>query len=167
MKTDRTLYSFGAEYQGDPSLMHRRADIVHSAALLLEKSNLVKYEQSSGELTPTALGRISSYYRVRYDSMGTYNEHLRSSMSTGQLIRVLALSEEFKRVPVLQEEKVELAQLMERAPTPVKESIDDPAAKINVLLQAYMSHQKVECKFFCYAFHLPSLTILNSAGFTR
>lgn len=34
-----------------------------------------------------------------------------------------------------QEEKLELAKLIERVPIPVKESLDEPTAKINVLLQ--------------------------------
>lgn len=34
-----------------------------------------------------------------------------------------------------EEEKLELAKLIDRVPVPVKEGLDDPAAKINVLLQ--------------------------------
>lgn len=37
--------------------------------------------------------------------------------------------------PPCQEEKLELAKLIERVPIPVKESLDEPTAKINVLLQ--------------------------------
>ena len=36
---------------------------------------------------------------------------------------------------VRDEEKLELAKLVERVPIPVKESLDEPTAKINVLLQ--------------------------------
>ena len=36
---------------------------------------------------------------------------------------------------VRDEEKLELAKLLDRVPIPVKESLDEPAAKINVLLQ--------------------------------
>jgi pre-mRNA-splicing helicase BRR2 len=36
---------------------------------------------------------------------------------------------------VREEEKLELAKLIDRVPIPVKESLDEPAAKINVLLQ--------------------------------
>jgi pre-mRNA-splicing helicase BRR2 len=42
------------------------------------------------------------------------------------------------------QEKLELAKLLERVPIPVKESVDEPAAKINVLLQAYISQLKLE-----------------------
>ena len=45
---------------------------------------------------------------------------------------------------VRQEEKVELAKLLERVPIPVKESVEEPAAKINVLLQAYISQLKLD-----------------------
>lgn len=36
---------------------------------------------------------------------------------------------------VRDEEKLELAKLVERVPIPVKESLDEPTAKVNVLLQ--------------------------------
>lgn len=39
---------------------------------------------------------------------------------------------------------MELAKLVERVPFPVKESIEEPSAKINVLLQAYISNLKLE-----------------------
>ena len=50
--------------------------------------------------------------------------------------RASSLSEEFKYMVVREEEKMELAKLLERVPIPVKESLDEPTAKINVLLQA-------------------------------
>jgi pre-mRNA-splicing helicase BRR2 len=34
--------------------------------------------------------------------------------------------------------------LLERVPIPVKEGVEEPAAKINVLLQAYISQLKLE-----------------------
>ena len=43
-----------------------------------------------------------------------------------------------------EQEKLELGKLLERVPIPVKESVEEPAAKINVLLQAYISQLKLE-----------------------
>jgi len=65
-------------------------------------------------------------------------------MTTIELFRVFALSKEFKLLPVRQEEKLELGKLLERVPIPVKEGVEEPAAKINVLLQAYISGLKLE-----------------------
>jgi pre-mRNA-splicing helicase BRR2 len=39
---------------------------------------------------------------------------------------------------------LELGKLLERVPIPVKEGVEEPAAKINVLLQAYISSLKME-----------------------
>ncbi|KIJ55099.1 hypothetical protein M422DRAFT_219656 [Sphaerobolus stellatus SS14] len=140
-----TLYSVTVDYQDDdPLLVQKRSDIIHSAAVLLEKCNLVKYERHSGKFQSTELGRIASHYYVTYNSMATYNQHLRPTMNMLELFRVFALSNEFKLIPVRQDEKVELGKLLEKVPIPVKESVDEPAAKINVLLQAFISQLKLD-----------------------
>lgn len=95
------LYGVGADYQEDDlGLIQKRADIAHSAAVLLEKCQLIKYDRQSGRFTSTELGRIASYYYVTYNSMMVYNQHLRSTMSMIELFRVFALSNEFKLLPV-------------------------------------------------------------------
>jgi pre-mRNA-splicing helicase BRR2 len=98
------LYYVSADYQeDDPSFVQKRADIIHSAAALLEKCNLVKYERASGRFQSTELGRIASHYYVTYNSISVYNQHLRPTMSQLELFRVFALSNEFKLIPVRQE----------------------------------------------------------------
>ncbi|KAI6134777.1 putative RNA helicase [Pisolithus croceorrhizus] len=138
------LYGVGVDYQDDEELVQKRADVIHSAAVILEKCHLIKYERASGRFQSTELGRIASHYYITHSSMATYNQHLRPTMSTLELFRVFALSNEFKLLPVRQEEKLELGKLLERVPIPVKEGVDEPAAKINVLLQAYISQLKLE-----------------------
>ncbi|CAL1708451.1 unnamed protein product [Somion occarium] len=145
MLKDPVLYSVGIDYlEGDPALVQKRADIVHTAAAMLEKCYLIKYERSTGRFQSTELGRIASHYYVTYNSMATYNQHLRPTMHHLELFRVFALSNEFKLLPVRQDEKLELAKLLERVPVPVKETVEEPAAKINVLLQAFISGLKLE-----------------------
>lgn len=141
------LYGVGVDYQDDDALVQKRADIVHSAAAILEKCLLIKYERTSGRFQSTELGRIASHYYIAHSSMATYNQHLRPTMSMLELFRVFALSNEFKLLPVRQEEKIELGKLLERVPIPVKEGVDEPAAKINVLLQAYISQLKLEGEY--------------------
>ena len=111
--------------------------------MLLEKGGLVRYDRNTGIFQSTDLGRIASHYYVTYSSMSIYNKHLKPNMSMIDLFRVFALSNEFKLIPVRQEEKLELAKLIERVPIPVKENVDEPIAKINVLLQAYISQLKL------------------------
>lgn len=138
------LYSVGTDYENDEALEQRRVDLIHSAATVLEKANLVKYEKKTGRLQSTELGRIASHYYITHSSMSTYNYHLQPMVSTIELFRIFALSDEFKYIPVRQDEKLELAKLLGRVPIPVKESIEEPHAKINVLLQAYISRLKLE-----------------------
>ncbi|KAJ5157620.1 uncharacterized protein N7482_008720 [Penicillium canariense] len=138
------LYSVGADYENDDALEQKRVDLIHSAATVLERAGLVKYEKKTGRLQSTELGRISSHYYIGHNSMLTYAQHLQPSITTIELFRIFALSDEFKYIPVRQDEKLELGKLLGRVPVPVKETIDEPHAKINVLLQAYISRLKLE-----------------------
>lgn len=138
------LYSVGAEYEDDNALEQKRVDLVHSAATVLERSSLVKYEKKTGKLQATELGRIASHYYITHTSMLTYNHHIQPMITPIELFRVFSLSDEFKFIPVRQDEKLELAKLLGRVPIPVKESIEEPHCKINVLLQAYISRLKLE-----------------------
>lgn len=111
--------------------------------MLLEKGGLVRYDRATGVFQSTDLGRIASHYYVTYSSMSVYNKHLKPNLAMIDLFRVFALSNEFKLIPVRQEEKLELAKLLERVPIPVKEGVDEPVSKVNVLLQAYISQLKL------------------------
>jgi pre-mRNA-splicing helicase BRR2 len=138
------LYQVGADYEDDDALEQKRVDLIHSAAVVLERSSLVKYDKKTGRLQPTELGRIASHYYITHSSMLTYNHHIQPSITPIELFRIFALSDEFKFIPVRQDERLELAKLLGRVPIPVKESIEEPHAKINVLLQAYISRLKLE-----------------------
>lgn len=117
---------------------------IHSAANILDRNNLIKYDRKSGYFQVTDLGRIASYYYITHGTISTYNEYLKPTMGDIELCRLFSLSEEFKYVTVRQDEKMELAKLLDRVPIPVKESLEEPSAKINVLLQAYISQLKLE-----------------------
>merc|ERR1719376_1629505 len=69
---------------------------------------------------------------------------MKSTLSEIELFRVFSQSGEFKNLGVREEEKLELQKLMERVPIPIKEGVEDPSAKVNILLQAYISQLKLE-----------------------
>ncbi|KAJ3286172.1 DEIH-box ATPase [Borealophlyctis nickersoniae] len=145
MLRNGTLYGVAPdEHDDDPYLVQKRVDLIHSAAIVLDKCNLIKYDKKTGKFQVTELGRIASHYYISHTSMSMYNQHLKPTMTLIDLFRVFALSDEFKFIPVREEEKLELAKMLERVPIPVKESIEEPTAKINVLLQAYISQLKLE-----------------------
>uniref|UniRef100_A0A670Z821 U5 small nuclear ribonucleoprotein 200 kDa helicase n=1 Tax=Pseudonaja textilis TaxID=8673 RepID=A0A670Z821_PSETE len=111
------------DMKGDPLLDQRRLDLVHTAALMLDKNNLVKYDKKTGNFQVTELGRIASHYYITNDTIQTYNQLLKPTLSEIELFRVFSLSSEFKNITVREP----------RLETP-----------INVLLQAFISQLKLE-----------------------
>ncbi|GJR72085.1 DExH-box ATP-dependent RNA helicase DExH12-like protein [Tanacetum coccineum] len=145
MSQNPTLYGLPADVLNTDNLLKDTgADLVHSAATILDKNRLVKYDRKSGYFHVTDLGRVASYYYISHGTIATYNEHLKPTMGDIELCWLFSLSEEFKYVTVRQDEKMELAKLLDRVPIPIKEGLEEPSAKINVLLQAYISQLKLE-----------------------
>jgi len=128
----------------DAVLLQRRRDLVHSAAMILDKHNLIKYDRKTGSFHTTVMGRVASHYYVSHDSIHVFNEYLKPSMSDIEIFRLFSLSGEFKQIHVREEEKLELGKLVPRVPIPIKEGVDEPSAKVNVLLQAYISRLKLD-----------------------
>lgn len=130
--------------QEDPTLKRRRMDLAHTAASILEKNHLIRYDRKSGSLQATPLGRVASQFYISHVSMAVYSRHMRPNMSDIELLRLFALSGEFTHITVREEEKLELAKLAGKVPIPVKESPNEPTAKVNILLQAYISRLKLD-----------------------
>jgi pre-mRNA-splicing helicase BRR2 len=76
------------------------------------------------------------------------------------LFRLFSLSSEFKQIPIREEEKKEIEKLMLKVPIPIKGAFDEPASKINILLQAYISEFKLDG----YAIASDMVYIAQSAG---
>ena len=68
----------------------------------------------------TELGRIASHFYLTHQTVQTYNQLLKPTLSEIELFRVFSLSGEFRNVGVREEEKLELSKLMERVPVPIK-----------------------------------------------
>uniref|UniRef100_A0A8C7QQM5 U5 small nuclear ribonucleoprotein 200 kDa helicase n=1 Tax=Oncorhynchus mykiss TaxID=8022 RepID=A0A8C7QQM5_ONCMY len=137
MLRNPTLYGVSHDDRSsDPLLERRRMDLIHTAANVLDKNSLVKYDKRTGafQVHTYKLMCIIDYI------LGNF---LHPSLKI-ELFRVFSLSSEFRNITVREEEKLELQKLLERVPIPVKESIEEPSAKINVLLQAYISQLKLE-----------------------
>ncbi|BFY98347.1 hypothetical protein BsWGS_01387 [Bradybaena similaris] len=161
MLRNPTLYGVSHDaLKEDPLLQQRRKDLVHTAACMLDKNGLLKYDRKTGHFLSSELGRIASHYYITNESMATYNQLMKPTLSEIELFRVFSLSSEFKYLTVREEEKLELLKLLERVPIPIKESIEEPSAKVNVLLQAYISQLKLEG----FALMVDMVYITQSAG---
>lgn len=142
IRVESSPKSYG--YDGFSGLDSFLVDVLHSAAIVLDKHGLVKYDKKLGIFTMTSLGQVASTYYIRPESISVYNEHIKPYMGPIDLLKVFGLSYEFKYIPVREEEKQEIAKLMEKVPYPIKGSMDEPASKMNVLLQCYISKLKLD-----------------------
>lgn len=124
----------------DEAMFNRRLDsLAHSALIELDKYALVRYERRSGAIKSTPLGRIASLYYLKPPSVKIYIDNMKAELSDSDLLKVFSASAEFKYIPVRDEEKVELASLMEKVPIPVRGHGEDGTSKVAVLLQSYIS----------------------------
>lgn len=76
--------------------------------------------------------------------MAIYNTNLKSNCGLIELLRVFAMSIEFKYLVVREEEKNELKKLVETVPVPIKGAIEEVTTKISALLQAHISRLQLE-----------------------
>uniref|UniRef100_A0A674I4Y8 Activating signal cointegrator 1 complex subunit 3 n=1 Tax=Terrapene triunguis TaxID=2587831 RepID=A0A674I4Y8_9SAUR len=144
------------DLKGDPLLDQRRLDLVHTAALMLDKNNLVKYDKKTGNFQVTELGRIASHYYITNETVQTYNQLLKPTLSEIELFRVFSLSSEFKNITV---REVRLWDALGRGLGQAAEVLPGSSLLypgglpgwfpwfrgiINVLLQAFISQLKLE-----------------------
>ncbi|CDR96330.1 U5 small nuclear ribonucleoprotein [Babesia bigemina] len=117
----------------------RLESLAHSALIELDKYALIRYERRSGAIKSTPLGRIASLYYLKPPSVKTYVDNMKADLSDSDILKVFSASAEFKYIPVRDEEKVELAGLMEKVPIPVRGQGQEGTSKVAVLLQSYIS----------------------------
>jgi hypothetical protein len=77
-------------------VQNRRKDLVHSAALQLDRDALIRYDRKSGSFQATDLGRIASQYYVTHTTLREFNEHLKPTMGEIELLKIFCLADEFK-----------------------------------------------------------------------
>ncbi|KAG5482202.1 hypothetical protein CUR178_06061 [Leishmania enriettii] len=128
----------------DPLLLHHLANIVHTAFEELKQSKMAEYDARARKVVGTAYGRIASFCYITATSMATYLSLMSNAMQDVELFRVFASSSEFANIGVRAEEQAQLKELLECAPVAVRESRYTPLAKINILLQCYISQKGLE-----------------------
>lgn len=109
MRRNPDLYGVEPDvFANDPSLIQMRMNLVHTAALKLQKAGMLKYDRKSGLLLSTSIGKVASHFYIKCDSMQVYNDELKPHMGTIDIFRLFALSKEFENIPIRENEKVEL-----------------------------------------------------------
>eukprot|EP00887_Chlorella_sp_A99_P000213 scaffold13.g213.t1 len=99
------------ELSADPRLDGHRRKLITEAARQLEASKMARFDERSGNLYVTELGRVASHFYIRHDSINVFNEMLKPHMSEADVLAMIARSSEFENLAMRDEELPELDTL--------------------------------------------------------
>jgi len=88
------------ELRDDPELLAKRRELIVHAARKLDEARMVRFQEETGYLNITDLGRVASHFYIKYESVGTFNEYFRAQMTEAEIIAMIAKSQEFDNIKV-------------------------------------------------------------------
>lgn len=134
-----------AEIRDDPRLVQRRRKLVIDAARTLQESQMIIFNETTEELRAKDIGRIASQYYVLHTSIQIFNTMMSPQATEADVLKMIAMSGEFGGIQSRDNEHVELLRLRDEAANcEIAGGIDSSHAKINILLQSYISRAHVE-----------------------
>lgn len=139
---------YGCSYQDvadDRTLSRKRRELITCAARNLDKAKMIRFNERTGDLNVTDLGRTASHFYIKYDTVEIFNEQLQQVMNEPQILSMMSMAQEFQQLKVRDEELIELDELVE-------ENCEVAAAggpanihgKVNILMQTYLSRGQVK-----------------------
>ncbi|KAJ1667675.1 activating signal cointegrator 1 complex subunit 3 [Coemansia sp. RSA 1813] len=135
----------GDEVGDDPFLGQRRSELIIAAAKELNRLQMIVFDEATGFMAAKDLGRISSAYYLRHQSVEAFNQSMRPRMTEADGIALLCLSKEFDQIRVRNTETKELKKLLATyCCCDVKGGVDSPYGKTSILLQSNISRAFVE-----------------------
>lgn len=141
MKINPLVYGLtNSDVEDDPSLEAKRRQLIHTCAMSLDKAKMVRYNERTGDLNITDLGRTASHFYIKYDTVEVFNEMLKPVMNESEVLNMMANAQEFQQLKVRDEEMDELDDLnRESCEVPVKGGSENLHGKVNILMQTYLS----------------------------
>ena len=79
--------------------MHR-TELVKAKAKLLDKAKMIRFEERTGYMNPTDLGRIASNFCIKYDTVEVFNEMFKAFNTEADIFAITSHSQEFRQVKV-------------------------------------------------------------------
>ncbi|KAL9027255.1 MAG: hypothetical protein Q9196_004199, partial [Gyalolechia fulgens] len=148
VRMQRNPYTYGidwAEIRDDPQLVQRRRKLAIDAARILQRSQMIIFNEVTEELRAKDVGRIASQYYVLQTSIEIFNSMMSPRASEADVLKMIAMSGEFDNIQSRDSESKELARLRDEAIACDVEGGNDSAhAKTNILLQSYISRARLE-----------------------
>ncbi|KAF2115892.1 Sec63 Brl domain-containing protein [Lophiotrema nucula] len=135
-----------AEIRDDPQLVQRRRKLIIEAARVLQKSQMIIFNEVTEDLRSKDVGRIASQFYVQQSSIEIFNTMMRPRASDADALAMVSMSGEFDQIQARDDEEKELSKLQEDGAviTEVKGGVGTPHGKTNVLLQAHISRARLD-----------------------
>jgi len=89
-----------AEPMDDPQLGAKRVQLIITAAKRLAKCGMIRFDEPSGSLSISDLGRIAAKYYIRQASIEIFNEKFKSVMSEADVLGMLSMSTEVSHINI-------------------------------------------------------------------
>ena len=100
------------ELKSDPNLEVKRREIITEAASKLDRAQMIRFDERVGTLNATDLGRTSSHFYVKHNTIEVFNELLKPVMNEKDLLATISKAQEFDQLKVRDEELSELDDLI-------------------------------------------------------
>ncbi|XP_066155619.1 activating signal cointegrator 1 complex subunit 3-like [Euwallacea fornicatus] len=114
-----------------------------SAASILEKSQLIRFDSALGELRPTNFGRIASFYYISHKTMELFYERFNRHISEANLLKLLSEASEFQQIQVRMDEVQELDRLRDYNEYNITLDFANNTSKVICLIQANISRAPI------------------------
>lgn len=149
VRMQKSPLSYGiewAEIRDDPQLVQRRRKLIVDAARILQKSQMIIFNETTEDLRAKDVGRIASQYYVQQSSIEIFNTMMRPRSTDADALAMVSMSGEFDQVQSRDTEEKELSALKEEGYviTEVKGGYATSHGKTNFLLQAHISRARLE-----------------------
>ncbi|XP_053736130.1 activating signal cointegrator 1 complex subunit 3 isoform X1 [Synchiropus splendidus] len=132
-------------YQMDPSMALYRRELVLESGRKLDKARMIRFEERTGYFASTDLGRTSSHFYIRYNTIETFNELFNSQRTEADILSIVCKAEEFEQLKIRDEEIEELEDLLcNYCKLPVAGGVENGYGKVNILLQTYIGRGEVD-----------------------
>ncbi|KAF2274068.1 Sec63-domain-containing protein [Westerdykella ornata] len=149
VRMQRSPMNYGiewAEISNDPQLVQRRRKLIVDAARVLQKSQMIIFNETTEDLRSKDVGRIASQFYVQQTSIEIFNTMMTPQTSDADALAIVSMSGEFDQIQARDTEEKELSALQEEGyvVAEVKGGVGTPHGKTNVLLQAHISRARLE-----------------------
>ncbi|MCJ1470873.1 hypothetical protein MMC07_009520 [Pseudocyphellaria aurata] len=166
VRMQRSPLTYGIEWdeiRDDSQLVQRRRKLIIDAARVLQKSQMIIFNETTEELRAKDVGRIASQYYVLQTSIEIFNTMMRPRATEADVLKMISMSGEFDNIQARDSESNELSRLKKEAvrtevavgdedvhaekhiyDAHAKTNIYDAHAKTNILLQSYISRARLE-----------------------